>query len=66
MMMMMFIIVDSTWFVSGKNLARDTFSMLGTNHARTDLCFQDPWTGWIPPSPWYLDCTEGVRGLYQA
>ena len=24
-------IVDSTWFVSGKNLARETFSGLGTN-----------------------------------
>ena len=35
-------------------------------HARTDLCLQGSETGWIPPSPWYLDCTEGVRGLYQA
>ena len=28
-------IVDSTWFVSGENLARDTFCMLGTKHRKS-------------------------------
>ena len=35
------------------------FVRRGTIHARTEMRFQDPGTGWNPPSPWYLDCTGG-------
>ena len=44
----------------------------GTGHERTLVCTESTlglsecfrglgvqWSGWIPPSPWYLDCTGG-------